>query len=419
MKTIILCIFVSAISVMAVQLKWQNLFPEIKNPVYDLQKRSIHDYANMHFLALPVLGEGMAVYQNLTEPVLKDSLIGIYNYGSLGVISVALNETNPNEVFCALGSGSYSDGLYLFNIDSLQFDLIQFASNPNFIKKLPSGYYLGYIYGLMHSEDGVIWTDIEYFEGINVTRIAEDKNNNIIVSSGTTLFINNGVSFTAYDTDLPVRDLIFDEWGDQFGYEIFKVSISEKSYTDGIYKVNYNAGEITGLELIEYIYNCNLMCNYGYGFAVTLLGSNEIRQIGDDTGIDISPISDKFEEIFVISPYYNTVGFVIGTDKGVFEGEYTSGIDVNSVPLTTILHKNYPNPFNPVTQIKFDLTKTAKVRLSVFNVNGQLISELVSGIKNAGHHSVEFDGSRLNSGVYYYTLEVAGKSLTKKMILMK
>jgi flagellar hook assembly protein FlgD len=80
---------------------------------------------------------------------------------------------------------------------------------------------------------------------------------------------------------------------------------------------------------------------------------------------------------------------------------------------------NYPNPFNPVTQIKFALTKTTEVKLSVYNVNGQKIAELANGVLNAGKHTIEFDGSRLNSGVYYYTLETEGKSLTQKMVLMK
>lgn len=83
------------------------------------------------------------------------------------------------------------------------------------------------------------------------------------------------------------------------------------------------------------------------------------------------------------------------------------------------LFQNYPNPFNPVTQIRFALAKTSNVKLSVYNIAGQQVAELASGIKNAGYHTVAFDGSRFNSGVYYYTLEADGKTLTKKMILMK
>jgi hypothetical protein len=83
------------------------------------------------------------------------------------------------------------------------------------------------------------------------------------------------------------------------------------------------------------------------------------------------------------------------------------------------LYQNYPNPFNPVTQIKFALTKTADVKLSVYNISGQKVAELANGSKQAGTHTVDFDGSKLNSGIYYYTLEVEGKAITKKMVLTK
>jgi len=84
-----------------------------------------------------------------------------------------------------------------------------------------------------------------------------------------------------------------------------------------------------------------------------------------------------------------------------------------------MLYQNYPNPFNPITQIKYNLAETTDIKLSIYNINGQLVSELVNGTKQAGQHVVDFDGSRFNSGVYYYTLEVDGKAMTKKMILIK
>jgi hypothetical protein len=93
--------------------------------------------------------------------------------------------------------------------------------------------------------------------------------------------------------------------------------------------------------------------------------------------------------------------------------------DSGNLPEADELHQNYPNPFNPVTQIKFALKKTADVRLSVYNIAGQKVAELANGTRNAGYHTVNFDGSRLNSGIYYYTLEVDGMKITKKMLLTK
>lgn len=93
--------------------------------------------------------------------------------------------------------------------------------------------------------------------------------------------------------------------------------------------------------------------------------------------------------------------------------------DELSVPYITKLYQNYPNPFNPVTQIRFALAKTADVKLRVYNINGQLVSQLLSGTMNAGYHTFDFDGSELNSGLYYYSLTTGGKTITKKMILSK
>ena len=83
------------------------------------------------------------------------------------------------------------------------------------------------------------------------------------------------------------------------------------------------------------------------------------------------------------------------------------------------LYQNYPNPFNPVTQIKFALPEAGSVKLNVYNINGQLVSELVNGAKQAGIHTVSFDGSKLNSGMYFYMLEANDKRMIKKMIMTK
>ena len=104
---------------------------------------------------------------------------------------------------------------------------------------------------------------------------------------------------------------------------------------------------------------------------------------------------------------------------GVEDKGNPAGITDAEIPKTATLYQNYPNPFNPVTQIKFALAKTAEVKLSVYNIAGQLVSQLASGVRQVGVHSVDFDGSKLNSGVYYYTLEVDGKAMTKKMVLTK
>ena len=100
------------------------------------------------------------------------------------------------------------------------------------------------------------------------------------------------------------------------------------------------------------------------------------------------------------------------------DGEKTD-ISGSALPTEFTLYQNYPNPFNPTTEIKFALPTASDVKLNVYNINGQLVSELVNGNKEAGIHKVSFDASNFNSGMYFYTLESNGMSITKKMILTK
>ena len=96
------------------------------------------------------------------------------------------------------------------------------------------------------------------------------------------------------------------------------------------------------------------------------------------------------------------------------------GIDPYSViPETFHLNQNYPNPFNPETKIKFGLPKSGSVKLSVYDVSGRKIEELVNQKLNSGTFEVTWNGSNLSSGVYFYKLETEGFVETKKMILVK
>ena len=91
-----------------------------------------------------------------------------------------------------------------------------------------------------------------------------------------------------------------------------------------------------------------------------------------------------------------------------------------------MLNSNYPNPFNPLTRIDYQLPGSSVVNLSIYNLQGQKIATLVSEVQNAGHYQVEWDASQFASGVYFYKIEVADPANLqnefrdiKKMILLK
>ncbi len=80
---------------------------------------------------------------------------------------------------------------------------------------------------------------------------------------------------------------------------------------------------------------------------------------------------------------------------------------------------SYPNPFNPTTIINYTLPENERVVIKVYDILGREVKELVNEQKAAGTYSVEFDGSKLSSGVYFYTITAGNFSQTKKMVLTK
>ncbi len=84
-----------------------------------------------------------------------------------------------------------------------------------------------------------------------------------------------------------------------------------------------------------------------------------------------------------------------------------------------ILYNNFPNPFNPVTRIRYDLPRSGSVRLAVYDVMGREVEMLVNERQTAGSYEATFDGSGFASGVYFYRLTAEGYSETRKMLLIR
>ncbi|MBK9331774.1 MAG: T9SS type A sorting domain-containing protein [Ignavibacteria bacterium] len=84
-----------------------------------------------------------------------------------------------------------------------------------------------------------------------------------------------------------------------------------------------------------------------------------------------------------------------------------------------MLYQNYPNPFNPKTTIKFSVSKQGLITLKVFDILGNEVKTLVNDLRNAGEHSVVFDGAGIASGIYFYKLVSGEFAETKRMILLK
>ena len=94
------------------------------------------------------------------------------------------------------------------------------------------------------------------------------------------------------------------------------------------------------------------------------------------------------------------------------------------IPITFILHQNFPNPFNPITTLMYDLPENALVTLNIYDILGTEITQLVNTVQEAGLRSVLWDatdsmGRPVSAGIYLYQIQAGELVQTKKMVLLK
>ncbi len=117
-------------------------------------------------------------------------------------------------------------------------------------------------------------------------------------------------------------------------------------------------------------------------------------------------------------------GKIIASDisNGLFVIRIDMPTDINNSltnPVKYSLAQNFPNPFNPVTQLEYGISELGFVTLKVFDILGKEVKTLVNEVKPSGKYKVEFNGSRLPNGIYFYQMEIGNFVSTKKMLLIK
>jgi len=130
--------------------------------------------------------------------------------------------------------------------------------------------------------------------------------------------------------------------------------------------------------------------------------------------------------------YFGSSTFESGTDYDILLVKYSNLIGISKkpqqIPIEYALEQNYPDPFNPVTTIKYSLPKDVNVTIKVYDILGRLVETLLNNeSKKAGYYNIKFDGTNYSSGVYFYKIEataIAGTSngnfvQSKKMVLVK
>ena len=150
------------------------------------------------------------------------------------------------------------------------------------------------------------------------------------------------------------------------------------------------------------------------------VGPNQVqRQSGADTGpADPDSLVRLVNDGFTYPGVSEVIRVIINPDP-------TSVEQISDeIPLTFRLDQNYPNPFNPETSINYAITQSGRVKLSIYNLRGQKILNLINQIQAAGEYRVTWNGNdkrgvRVSSGIYVYRLEVNDTSVNRTMTLLK
>lgn len=177
---------------------------------------------------------------------------------------------------------------------------------------------------------------------------------------------------------------------------------------------------------IAFVYDSNTSTIYGYknGVLVKTVTQTPLNfPVGNGFrvgGYSTSPnIVGKFDEFRVYKGALTAAQIAASWNLDVQCGIVTSVPKYSELPVDYALYQNYPNPFNPSTKIKFTIPKSGFVTLKIYDMIGKEIATLINENKNAGSYIIDFDGSNLATGVYFYTLQVNGFTDTKKMLLIK
>ncbi len=387
-------------------LGWERVYPEITGKVSEIKYLSVDDPYSVIFA---LQEDGIGYY--------RDSMLEKFKYDSLSVVSVEFADSLSNEILCAMSDGSANDGLYKFIKETETFSLLLQSDNPNFVRKLADGrYYFGSNDGLFYSDDCIIWNSIDSLIGKSIfdaSYYQYSLNKKLIATDGDKLFYFKNDTLTTYDPDLQISDL----------YGGF-LSLSGGSYSDGIYSINYN-------DVLDLYCNANNPDKLGWfedvGLLVICQSEDKIYYIkGTEIPrlIEVPACTFDYDTIYCSETYSISEylpNFIIGTDTGIYRFESYVGIEEDGNEIIDFeLSQNYPNPFNSETEIMLKLEKTSYVEINIFNTKGELVRNLVSRKISKGNHSFIFKADNLNSGMYFYMLNINGVyEMTHKMLYLK
>ena len=238
-----------------------------------------------------------------------------------------------------------------------------------------------------------------------LTDMKIDNSNNVYVTGYSTI----GSSAFDYAT-LKYNSVLSQQWvarTTNTGND-FATSLSVDNANGNVYVTGYSIGPSNTFDYLTVSYNSGGTENW------------QVRVNGNGNAGDFASGVHTSDTDHI----YVTGNITTGTvGVGFYTIRYAKVVGIipisNEVPSSFALKQNFPNPFNPVTSIRFDIPKSSLVRISVFDIMGREVEVLANENVSAGKYEVKWDASKYASGVYFYRLIAGDFNQTKKMILTK
>ena len=155
-------------------------------------------------------------------------------------------------------------------------------------------------------------------------------------------------------------------------------------------------------------------------FLVTTLYS-QITIQGIVTDVSDNPITGALVEVINEQNEQEIYSNITSSDGSYIITTFSTAVEDNltTLPTSHIVMKNYPNPFNPETMINFNVAKTCRVQLVVYDIQGRTITTLVDENYSPGRYEVKFVATDLPSGLYFYKIRMRNFQAMKKMMILK
>ena len=333
------------------------------------------------------------------------------------------------DLIVVMGCGTFSDGIYFFNFITFEFIISEWFYNPRFIYHCwnDGKFYVGGEQGLMKAEVPSIWESVDFFDGKYCYDMVSFYDS-YIVSTDEGIFYSDDAGENWYPSNTIVYLSDLEIGSNGLVYGIFPGT----SWSSGLWSSN-NYGVNWEVEFWDAMMNSVSFDDQGCLFIgwEEPNGPNQgVAQYFPLTG-NYSLMNDGLPNTYVnkitYHPYLIYPNIICCTDDGAYIlSDYTgTGSNEKIIPKQILEISNYPNPFNPETKIVFDLPKSGKVKLKIYNIKGQQVKSLVNESIFSGKHSVIWNGDddsgrQVRSGIYYYKLNVNGETLAvKKCLLLK